>query len=70
LVRKLINWLTVKTSEGDLYEIDTALRPKRQLRAAGQHLRRLCQLPAAAWQQYCLDLGTPGHDPGALRAGK
>ena len=27
LVRKMINWLTVKTSEGDLYEIDTALRP-------------------------------------------
>jgi glutamate-ammonia-ligase adenylyltransferase len=27
LVRKLINWLTVKTSEGDVYEIDTALRP-------------------------------------------
>ncbi|WP_138512801.1 bifunctional [glutamate--ammonia ligase]-adenylyl-L-tyrosine phosphorylase/[glutamate--ammonia-ligase] adenylyltransferase [Rhodoferax bucti] len=27
LVRKLINWLTVKTGEGDLYEIDTALRP-------------------------------------------
>ncbi len=27
LVRKLIKWLTVKTSEGDLYEIDTALRP-------------------------------------------
>jgi glutamate-ammonia-ligase adenylyltransferase len=27
LVRKLINWLTVKTSESDLYEIDTALRP-------------------------------------------
>ena len=26
-VRKLINWLTVKTSDGDLYEIDTALRP-------------------------------------------
>jgi glutamate-ammonia-ligase adenylyltransferase len=26
-VRKLISWLTVKTSEGDLYEIDTALRP-------------------------------------------
>jgi glutamate-ammonia-ligase adenylyltransferase len=26
-VRKLINWLTTKTSEGDLYEIDTALRP-------------------------------------------
>ncbi|AGX87941.1 bifunctional [glutamate--ammonia ligase]-adenylyl-L-tyrosine phosphorylase/[glutamate--ammonia-ligase] adenylyltransferase [Candidatus Symbiobacter mobilis] len=27
LVRKLIQWLTVKTGEGDLYEIDTALRP-------------------------------------------
>jgi len=27
LVRKVINWLSVKTSEGDLYEIDTALRP-------------------------------------------
>ena len=27
LVRKLIVWLTSKTGEGDLYEIDTALRP-------------------------------------------
>ncbi len=27
LVRKLINWLSVKTGDGDLYEIDTALRP-------------------------------------------
>ena len=27
LVRKIILWLTVKTGEGDLYEIDTALRP-------------------------------------------
>jgi glutamate-ammonia-ligase adenylyltransferase len=27
LVRKMINWLTVRTGEGDLYEIDTALRP-------------------------------------------
>jgi [glutamine synthetase] adenylyltransferase / [glutamine synthetase]-adenylyl-L-tyrosine phosphorylase len=26
-VRKLITWLTVKTAEGDLFEIDTALRP-------------------------------------------
>ncbi|MFC5496726.1 bifunctional [glutamate--ammonia ligase]-adenylyl-L-tyrosine phosphorylase/[glutamate--ammonia-ligase] adenylyltransferase [Caenimonas terrae] len=26
-VRKLINWMTVKTAEGDLFEIDTALRP-------------------------------------------
>jgi len=27
LARKIIHWLTVKTGEGDLYEIDTALRP-------------------------------------------
>ena len=27
LVRKVINWLTIKTAEGDLFEIDTALRP-------------------------------------------
>nr|WP_240606665.1 bifunctional [glutamate--ammonia ligase]-adenylyl-L-tyrosine phosphorylase/[glutamate--ammonia-ligase] adenylyltransferase [Limnohabitans parvus] len=26
-VRKMINWMTVKTADGDLYEIDTALRP-------------------------------------------
>ena len=26
-VRKLINWLSVKTDEGDLFEIDTELRP-------------------------------------------
>ena len=27
LARKIIHWLTVKTGEGDLFEIDTALRP-------------------------------------------
>jgi [glutamine synthetase] adenylyltransferase / [glutamine synthetase]-adenylyl-L-tyrosine phosphorylase len=27
LVRKMINWLTVQTGEGHLYDIDTALRP-------------------------------------------
>ncbi|MBC7438192.1 MAG: bifunctional [glutamate--ammonia ligase]-adenylyl-L-tyrosine phosphorylase/[glutamate--ammonia-ligase] adenylyltransferase, partial [Bdellovibrionales bacterium] len=26
-VRRMINWLSVKTAEGDLFEIDTALRP-------------------------------------------
>jgi glutamate-ammonia-ligase adenylyltransferase len=26
-MRKMINWMTVKTAEGDVYEIDTALRP-------------------------------------------
>jgi [glutamine synthetase] adenylyltransferase / [glutamine synthetase]-adenylyl-L-tyrosine phosphorylase len=27
LVRKLISWLSTKTAQGDLYDIDTALRP-------------------------------------------
>jgi glutamate-ammonia-ligase adenylyltransferase len=27
LARKLISWVTIKTSDGDLYEIDNALRP-------------------------------------------
>lgn len=27
LARKMIQWLTIKTAEGDLFEIDTALRP-------------------------------------------
>jgi [glutamine synthetase] adenylyltransferase / [glutamine synthetase]-adenylyl-L-tyrosine phosphorylase len=27
LVRKLIHWITIKTGEGDIYEIDTTLRP-------------------------------------------
>ena len=26
-MRKVINWLSTKTAEGDLFEIDTALRP-------------------------------------------
>jgi glutamate-ammonia-ligase adenylyltransferase len=69
-VRKLINWLTVKTAEGDLFEIDTATAAQRQLRPAGHQLRRLCQVPATARQQHRLDLGTPGHDARPLRAGQ
>ena len=69
-VRKLINWLTTKTAEGDLFEIDTALRPNGSSGPADHHLRGLRQLPAAARQQHRLDLGAPGHDPGPLRAGR
>ena len=42
---------------------------QRQLGPADHHLRGLRQLPAAARQQHRVDLGTPGHDAGALRAG-
>jgi glutamate-ammonia-ligase adenylyltransferase len=70
LVRKLINWLTVKTGEGDLYEIDTALRPNGNSGLLVTSFDRLRQLPAAARQQHRLDLGTPGHDPRPLCAGR
>jgi glutamate-ammonia-ligase adenylyltransferase len=43
--------------------------PQRQLGPAGDQLRGLRQLPAAARQQHRLDLGAPGHDARALCAG-
>ena len=49
-VRKLINWLTVKTGEGDLYEIDTALRPNGN---AGLLVTRF-----DAYERYQLQRGT------------
>jgi glutamate-ammonia-ligase adenylyltransferase len=49
-VRKLITWLTVKTGEGDLYEIDTALRPNGN---AGLLVTRF-----DAYERYQLQRGT------------
>ncbi|MDO5653433.1 MAG: bifunctional [glutamate--ammonia ligase]-adenylyl-L-tyrosine phosphorylase/[glutamate--ammonia-ligase] adenylyltransferase [Brachymonas sp.] len=50
LVRKLIVWLTTKTGEGDLYEIDTALRPNGN---AG-----LLTTPLDAFEAYQLQRGS------------
>jgi glutamine synthetase adenylyltransferase len=50
LVRKLITWLTVKTSEGDLYEIDTALRPNGN--------SGLLVTSIAAYEKYQLQRGS------------
>jgi len=44
LARKLIAWLTTKTAEGDLFDIDTALRPNGN---SGQPVSRF-----AAWADY------------------
>jgi glutamate-ammonia-ligase adenylyltransferase len=60
-VRKLINWLTTKTAEGDLFE--------RQFGTARDHLRRLRPVPAGPRQQHGMDLGAPGHDASPVRAG-
>ena len=48
-VRKLINWLTVKTGEGVSMK---SIQPcdQRQLWPAGDQLQVLCELPAAAGQ--------------------
>lgn len=48
-VRKLINWMTVKTAEGDLFEIDTALRPNGN--------SGLLTISFAAYEKYQLGRG-------------
>jgi glutamate-ammonia-ligase adenylyltransferase len=68
-VRKLINWLTVKTGEGDLFEIDTALRPNGSSGLLVTTFQAYANYQQQARQQHRLDLGTPGHDARALRAG-
>lgn len=50
LVRKLITWLTVKTGEGDLYEIDTVLRPNGN--------SGLLVTSIASYEKYQLQLGS------------
>ncbi|MDM0039498.1 bifunctional [glutamate--ammonia ligase]-adenylyl-L-tyrosine phosphorylase/[glutamate--ammonia-ligase] adenylyltransferase [Variovorax sp. J22G21] len=49
-VRKLINWMTVKTAEGDLFEIDTALRPNGN--------SGLLTISFAAYEKYQLGRGS------------
>jgi [glutamine synthetase] adenylyltransferase / [glutamine synthetase]-adenylyl-L-tyrosine phosphorylase len=50
LARKLIQWMTLKTSDGDLYEIDNALRPNG---SAG-----LLVTPIDAYEEYQLQRGS------------
>jgi len=50
LARKLITWLTAKTAEGDLFDIDTALRPNGR---SGLLVSRF-----AAWADYQRQIGS------------
>lgn len=50
LVRKLVMWLTTKTGEGDLYEIDTALRPNGNAGLLTTHIE--------AFENYQLQRGS------------
>ena len=65
-VRKLITWLTLRTAAGELFDIDTALRPNGGSRPAGDLDRGLRALSARPRQQHRLDLGAPGHHAGPL----
>ena len=65
-VRKLINWLTMRTAAGELFDIDTALRPNGNSGLLVTSIDVVRELPDRPRQQHRLDLGAPGADPGAL----
>ena len=61
LVRKLISWLTVKTGEGDLFEVDTALRPNGNsgllvtpLQAYGEYQAQRGSNTAWTWEHQAI----------------
>ncbi|MGA1168620.1 MAG: glutamine-synthetase adenylyltransferase, partial [Burkholderiaceae bacterium] len=61
LVRKFISWLTVKTGEGDLFEVDTALRPNGNsgllvtpLQAYGQYQAQRGSNTAWTWEHQAI----------------
>jgi [glutamine synthetase] adenylyltransferase / [glutamine synthetase]-adenylyl-L-tyrosine phosphorylase len=74
-VRKLINWLTTKTGEGDLFEIDTALRPNGSsgllittFEAYSNYQQRRGSNTAWTWEHQAMTrarfiLGMPGLGP-------
>ena len=65
-VRKLITWLTMRTAAGELFDIDTALRPNGNSGPAGDVDDVVRELPDRPRQQHRVDLGAPGADAGAL----
>jgi hypothetical protein len=65
-VRKLITWLTLRTAAGELFDIDTALRPNGNSGLLVTSIDAFETLPGRPRQQHRLDLGAPGHDAGAL----
>ena len=61
LARRLISWITVKTSDGDLYEIDNALRPNgsagllvSSFESFERYQRQLDQNSAWTWEHQAL----------------
>ena len=65
-VRKLITWLTMRTAAGELFDIDTALRPNGNSGPARHVDDVVRELPDRPRQQHGVDLGAPGADARAL----
>ena len=65
-VRKLITWLTLRTAAGELFDIDTALRPNGGSGLLVTSIEAFERYQARPRQQHRLDLGAPGHHPRAL----
>lgn len=73
--RKLINWLAVKTGEGDLFEIDTALRPNgnagllvSSFEAYANYQERRGSNTAWTWEHQAMTRARFVLGSGALRA--
>ena len=73
-VRKLITWLTIKTGEGDLYEIDTALRPNGNsgllvtpFAAYANYQQRRGSNTAWTWEHQAMTRARFVHGSGLLR---
>ena len=65
-MRCLINWLTVKTGEGDLFEIDTALRPNGNSGLLVTTFDGLRQAISNSGSNTAWTWGASGHDARAL----
>lgn len=75
-VRKLIHWLTVKTGEGDLFEIDTALRPNgnsgllvTRFQAYADYQQQRGSNTAWTWEHQAMTRARCIFGPAALRQG-
>ena len=66
LCAALVTWLTLRTSAGELFDIDTALRPNGNSGLLVTSMDSSRRLPNGPGQQHRLDLGAPGHHPRAL----
>ena len=61
-VRKLIGWLTLRTAAGELFDIDTALRPNGGSGLLVTSMSSYEKYQTGRGSKHRVDLGTPGLD--------